>query len=378
MHHDVDMNASDPMHGAAEQTERAAIDEDAEESMRMKGPVARAASKVTPALERFAKRTKTTAMILIEKARQRRITESSPIRRTTAPPPGGSLHTSGRKVVRSEPIITSAPPVESRLASLMANKKKLTMMGAGGVAILAVGVALIAKRPAAPPPTDAVATAAPADGTNATTAGATAPGAQPNAAAPNAATPNAAMPGAASPITPPPGPATVEIASGTSSTEPVVADKNPVGDSGLKSSKKTAIKVTPFTNGSVSRGNLLRLKMDGAIEKIEGAQQPTGFTVHIPGHRSLEPAAPLAARDARIGSIKVVNDPGGAELSVTFKDGVPSYAVRAKGDQLEIVLASPGAAGAPGVVDGLAANKPSGHKKEGKVAKHGKHKHPKH
>ena len=82
--------------------------------------------------------------------------------------------------------------------------------------------------------------------------------------------------------------------------------------------------------------------MAGPIEKINGASQPTGFSISIPGHKALEPAGPLAARDARIASIKVANDASGADLDVAFKDGVPNYVVRAKGDTLEIVLAPPG------------------------------------
>ena len=101
-------------------------------------------------------------------------------------------------------------------------------------------------------------------------------------------------------------------------------------------------KVTPFGNLGLTHGNVLRLKMDGPIDKINGAMQPTGFLVSVPGHKSLEPAGPLAARDARIASIKVSNDGAGAELEVAFKDGVPQFQVRAKGDELEIVLASPG------------------------------------
>jgi hypothetical protein len=96
---------------------------------------------------------------------------------------------------------------------------------------------------------------------------------------------------------------------------------------------------TPFGNGPVHHGNLLRLKMDGPIESIEGAQQPTGFTVKIPGRKSLEAAAPLAARDSRIAWIKVNNAPAGAELSVAFKDGVPNYQVGGRGDVLVISLA---------------------------------------
>ena len=102
--------------------------------------------------------------------------------------------------------------------------------------------------------------------------------------------------------------------------------------------------VVPFTSGGpVGHGNVLRLKMDGPIEKIEGASQATGFTVVIPNRRSLEAAAPLAARDGRIASIKIENEGSGAELTMQFKDGVPSYEVRAKGDELEIVLAPLGA-----------------------------------
>jgi hypothetical protein len=103
--------------------------------------------------------------------------------------------------------------------------------------------------------------------------------------------------------------------------------------------------VAPFGNASVTHGNVLRLKMDGDIEKIEGDGLPTGFSVVLPGRRSLEPAAPLAARDSRIASIRVANDGSGAELTVAFKDGVPNYQVRAKGDELEIVLAAAGALG---------------------------------
>ena len=108
---------------------------------------------------------------------------------------------------------------------------------------------------------------------------------------------------------------------------------------------KGKIHVAPFGNGNVQHGNVLKLKMDGPIEKINGGAQPTGFSVSIPGRRSLEPAGPLASRDNRIASIKVTNDGSGSELDVAFKDGVPSYLVRAKGDTLEIVLAAPGRVG---------------------------------
>ena len=111
-------------------------------------------------------------------------------------------------------------------------------------------------------------------------------------------------------------------------------------EAGNRGSHHKHAKVTPFGNGPVHHGNVLHLKMDGAIESIEGAQQPTGFAVKIPGRKSLEAAGPLAARDSRIAAIKVSNDGAGAELTVAFKDGVPNYQVSGKGDTLVISLAA--------------------------------------
>ncbi len=135
-------------------------------------------------------------------------------------------------------------------------------------------------------------------------------------------------------------------------------------------SEKKHVRVTPFSNGPVHHGNILRLKMDAPLDSIEGAQQPTGFTVKLPGRKSLEAAAPLAARDSRIASNTVSNDSTGAELTVVFKDGVPNYRVSAKGDNLVIALAAPGA------VDSTDA-KPETKKDEktARVTKHSKHAH---
>jgi hypothetical protein len=59
----------------------------------------------------------------------------------------------------------------------------------------------------------------------------------------------------------------------------------------------------------------------------------------IPGRKSLDAAGPLASKDPRIAAIRVSNEPAGAELTVTFKDGVPNYQVKAHGDTLEMHLA---------------------------------------
>jgi hypothetical protein len=138
------------------------------------------------------------------------------------------------------------------------------------------------------------------------------------------------------------------------------------GDSSSRGEHKKHSHVAPFGNGPVHHANVLHLKMDGPVEALEGAQQPTGFTVKIPGRRSLEAAAPLAARDSRIAAIKISNDPAGAELTLAFKDGVPNYQVSAKGDMLAISLAP------AGMLDETVAKKDE---KGGKSPKHGKHEH---
>jgi hypothetical protein len=276
----------------------------------MKSALARGAAKVTPAVMKFAKRAIVTFGLLAARARGAD-GSAVPTRRTTAPAPGGGLHASGRRVVRSHPAleaIAASPP-------FWQNKRVLALAAATACAVILVIFAL--RKPASPsasvppvvdtaPPQGSVPPSVPA-----TTAAATEP---------------------AFAAQPPP------VASSDQEAKSPLSSSSGESDHGYSK----PVHVTPFGNGSVAHGNLLRIKMDGAIEKIEGASTPTGFTVVIPNRRSLEAAAPLAARDVRIASMRVTNEAHGAELSVTFKDGVPNYQVRAKGDTLEIVLASAG------------------------------------
>jgi len=95
----------------------------------------------------------------------------------------------------------------------------------------------------------------------------------------------------------------------------------------------------PFGTTTVKKGTKMVLKLDGPASEIKGMNMPNGFVVTIPNRKSLEAAGPLAAKDPRIGSAKVVNQPGGAELTIAFKDSPPAFQVKAKGDTLEIVLA---------------------------------------
>jgi hypothetical protein len=298
-------------------------DEHDEDSQKMKSAFARTAAKVTPALEKWAKRAKTTMALLAARASAKRAGAADdveiPVRRTTAPAPGGGLHAAGRKVVRGEieePIIDE--PVKPRFAI---TKKRAMVGGAIGIASI---LCLVALRKPAPAPV--AATPPPAE---LSTAAAAHPASQP--------VPAPAMPsGNNDPL------ASAAAAFGA---DPSMGDKPG--------------KVTPFGNGPVAHGNVLKIKMDGPVGRIQGASQPSGFTVVIPGRKSLDAAGPLASKDPRIAAIRVSNENGGAELSVTFKDGVPNYQVKAHGDTLEMHLAKAGRAG-----DKAPEAKVGGHKKK--------------
>jgi hypothetical protein len=222
----------------------------------------------------------------------------------TAPPPGGGLHASGRRVVRSD--VSFEIPEER--ASFMRGKRGVAL---GAAVVCAVALVLFALHK---------------------------PAVQASAPGPDTAPPPGSVPPSMPAATMPPEPALA--------AQPPAAPTTEVDPTAAPAAEEPGHKkpghVTPFGNGAVAHGNILHIKMDSAIEKIEGASTPTGFTVVIPNRRSLEAAAPLAARDARIATMHITNEAHGAELAVTFKDGVPNYQVRAKGDTLEVVLAVPG------------------------------------
>jgi PilZ domain len=297
-----------------------------EASAKMKGALARNLTRVGPAIERLAERARTMATLLA----QRRDQDRSPVRRTTAPPPGGALHATGRRVVRGD----EGNPSVADATEMKAGTTKRKAMIATAVMLAAVVGAIAIKKSHHDAASDA---AGPAG------SGATATEAAPPAPA---AAPAAPMPAE------PPSPQ-------SAGPSALAADDS---DPSSRAHKKH-LHVAPFGNGPVHHGNVLRLKMDSPIEAIEGAQQPTGFTVKIPGRKAVEAAAPLAARDSRIAAIKVANEGAGAELSVTFKDGVPNYQVSARGDTLVIALAP------VGTLDETMAKKDE----KGGKSKHAKH-----
>jgi hypothetical protein len=280
----------------------------------------KASAKMGPALTRVGAQAKTALGLLAARAK-RAATKSDnvaiPLRRTTAPPPGGGLRATGRKVVRTEPM--SAMDTLQGDASSPTTKRRLAI----GSAVLVAGVLAFAavRKPAAAP----VATTDTAPSASVIVLGASTPPAPALPTTPSAPATSLAMSPGLAPVPP--------------EEQPTAPHALAIDDS---HGHKKPQHVTPFGNGPVGHANVLHLKMDGAIEKIAGATTPPGFTIVIPDRRSLEAAAPLAARDSRIAAIRITNETNGAELAVSFKDGVPNYQVRAKGDSLEILLAAQG------------------------------------
>lgn len=263
--------------------------------------------KIGPAIGGLFARAKTAAALLQKKRQEKAANDEPPVRRVTAPAPGGRLQSAGRKVVRTD----AKDEAEEIAPPKKLDKRKLAIGGAAGIALILGLMAMRKPHEAAPlatAPAEPAAALAPAQ-----------PSAQAPAPAPIApAAAPGAMPGAGGPM----------AGNGMGADDSV--EQGPPGKKG---------KPKPFTNGPVAHGTTLRLKMDGPIERMQGASQPTGFTIALPNRRSLEAASPLASKDSRIAGIRVANDGNGAELTLTFKDGVPNYIVRAKGDTLEMVIA---------------------------------------
>jgi hypothetical protein len=92
--------------------------------------------------------------------------------------------------------------------------------------------------------------------------------------------------------------------------------------------------------GSVAHPVTLKLKMDGPIARINGAAGAMGFTISLPDRRSVSSTTDLARKDKRLSSVNVINTSHGAEVTLQFKDGVPPYLAKVKGDRLEIALGS--------------------------------------
>ena len=301
-----------------------------EASAKMKGALARNLTRVGPAVERLAERAKTMVALLAKRREDR-----SPVRRTTAPAPGGGLHATGRRVVRGDEGSPGDPGANDAAAPRTATTKRKATIAAAVMLAAVVGAIAIKKSHH-----DGAEAAAPAaSGSTAT---------------------DVAPPGSAAPATAPPEPTGALSQPPAAAPQPLAADDS----DGRPAATRSTCTSPPSATAPCTTATSFASRWTRPIESIEGAQQPTGFTVKIPGRKAVEAAAPLAARDSRIAAIKVANEGAGAELSVTFKDGVPNYQVSAHGDTLVIALAPVGS------LDETMAKKDE----KGGKSKHAKHK----
>jgi hypothetical protein len=315
--------------------------DEVEAAKMMRSKFSSAAADIMPKVSEFGARAKTTMGLLLAKAMEKtKGREPAAPRRTTSPPPSGALHASGKRVVRDGEDADHEP---RETPKRKIGKKGMVALG-GTAGLLTVVAAMALHKSSSPPPGAATAelTAAvnanemvadPATDKGAVQANVPLYGAttlsttEPVAAAPPSAfgTPNAG----ANPSFGLPGGAMA-----SSSMEAVDDRKGSSDDDGDKAHSKVA----PFGHGKVSHAIHLRMKTDGDITAIHGARTPTGFTVTIPGRRSMDSGSTLAGKDPRIASIHVNNGSKGSELAFQFKDGVPPYLVRAKGHDLQISL----------------------------------------
>jgi hypothetical protein len=333
-------------------------DGDIESARFMKSRFANAASDImpavaslVPAVARLGARAKTTMALLWSKAMSKRLknanADDAEPRRTTAPAPSGVLHASGKHVVR-EGLDGDDTPDFTPPRRRLGRPALIALGAAGGLGVVLAVVAL--RKPATPPP----GATAPSADTKATAALVAAPADNPGSAAiqaqvplfgpttlsttePVAATPPAAQPASAQVAAP-----AVVTADPGSFVAPAAddgQDSKTDGDENTKSrGEKSRAKVGSFVNGTVVHPVALRLRTDGEITAMHGARSATGFTVSIPGRRALDSGSALASRDPRIASVHVSNGSKGSEVTFRFKDGVPAYAVRARGQDLRILL----------------------------------------
>lgn len=305
-----------------------------------------AAKKIGPALSSVGARAKgamATALMSIrmKRAEREEAKKAAQPRRTTAPAPGGALKSEGRRLVREDSAHDGddgdAPPPAPR------SNKKAAALGSvlGLIAVLGVfGLTRTLRSQSVETPAESASV----------TAQTSTPPALPAGNGPVSA--NVPLFGAtplstteAVPAIPTPPASGAAVADPTAPSDPGQADPAASADEpGLDDDEGTGSK--EWGNGrAVKSPVVLRIKMDGEIERINGASGAMGFTVSLPGRRSLSAASELARKDKRVASVNVVNNAHGAEVTVQFKDGVPAFLARAKGERLEIALGTDGKSG---------------------------------
>jgi hypothetical protein len=255
-------------------------------------------------------------------------------KRKTAPPPSGALRSEGKRLVRDRAAEASdeaaAPETPPK------NDRKRAVFGAvlGVLAVLAIYFVSSNISQNADESEAAVAAAeaelAAGDGVEAA----------PVANAPVAAAgeiPTAEVPlfgatplSTTEPVPVPPDPGAASDASGAD--EPA-ADEDGEPAKAIHLDKEWGV-------GEVTDPTVFRLKMDGNIDGITGNETATGFTVTVPGRKSISSASGFKRKDKRLDSVNVVNYPDRAEVTLLFKKDVPAFLAKVKGKRLIIELAT--------------------------------------
>jgi hypothetical protein len=264
-------------------------------------------------------------------------------KRTTAPPPSGALRSDGRRLFREQ--LEDGHRNQRTIDDAKPDRKRTVFAAVLGV-LSVIAIYAVADRLSGQDPEGATAVAA-ADGAhdakqNTTDAAATSPVG--HAAGPGAGSGEgaAAPPAAGSPI------ATANVplfgATPLSTTEPVppapgeAALPKPA-QARVDAKAKPAIQLDrEWGVGAVEDPTVIRLRMDGKIAGIAGAEGATGFTVVVSGRQAISSAAGLARKDRRIDSVNIVNYPDRAEITFHFKGDIPPFLVKARGKRLIIEL----------------------------------------
>ncbi len=125
-------------------------------------------------------------------------------------------------------------------------------------------------------------------------------------------------------------------------------DDQPAAKSPAEAPKPAVVdpsKVPPWGRGKVTRPTIHRIRLDGPGGAIQGAINPTGFAVVIPGRKVMEDGAGISKRDKRIARVRTTNTGGGAQITFQFKDGIPGYRVRLRKDFVEFLVSEPAKSG---------------------------------
>lgn len=273
-------------------------------------------------------------------------------KRMTAPPPSGALRSDGRKLFR-QVRNSAADDVSDVEAPVKSDVSRKAVGAAIFGALLVLGGYVFVSQSGQKAPTAEPALAA-------QSLASTAEPASPDADVPvpggAVATANVPLFGATplsttEPIPAPPSDAAAVVAASAEVPEeppaPPAGLDAAVGDgegsdagaadgaSGASAPGSAALRKS-WGVGEVHDPVSLKLTMDGDVSGFSGSEGDSGFTLVIPGRKSVSSASGLARKDKRIESLNVVNYPDRAEVTVRFKDDVPAFAVKSSGNRVSI------------------------------------------